>query len=109
MEPDQDQSRSDETDDKSSRKGRRQWSRFTEEEEAVLILLPEGEVLAMIVDESFSGVGLEVRGDLRFKVGQRLGLRYRGGPMAGIVKFVMPADGGRTRLGVQWTDIAPSR
>jgi hypothetical protein len=87
-------------------KGNRKWSRFSQDEEAVFILHESGEILAIVVDESFGGIGLEFRSDARFECGDHVRLRYRGAPMAGIVRFLMPADGGLKRIGLEWTRLA---
>lgn len=87
-------------------KGNRKWSRFSQDEEAVFILHESGEILAIVVDESFGGIGLEFRSNARFECGDHVRLRYRGAPMAGIVRFLMPADGGLKRIGLEWTRLA---
>ena len=80
---------------------RRKWMRFSSGD--IDVWVPPGPVKARVVDESFGGIGLVVADASGLTSGTKITLIYNGGPMWAVVRHVAPDEGGKHRLGLQWT------
>jgi hypothetical protein len=82
----------------------RQWGRFIVDlGKLVLSAAPSDQRNAKVVDESFGGIGVVVDDASGLEPGLDLNLNYEGVPMRGTVCSVWPYEGGRHRVGIEWT------
>lgn len=59
---------------------------------------------AEVVDESCAGVGLVFDG-ASMEAGSKVNVAYFGIPARGVVRYCEPLEGGRKRIGVEWTEL----
>lgn len=57
---------------------------------------------ARVVDESFTGIGIEIREPAAFVVGQIVTIDYNGRPMPAIVRRTEPREDGALLVGLEW-------
>ncbi len=81
---------------------RRDWSRTVSDEGMVAVLTAQGPLQAVIVDESFGGMGLLIVSQEEFLIGHQVGLLYGGMPLNAVIRWVHPLENGQQHLGVEW-------
>jgi hypothetical protein len=82
---------------------RRQWVRFLSSVGEVVIRPQGGEQrAAIVVDESFGGIGLVADDGTGLVNEAVVDVTYEGAQMLAVVKYVCPTDDGRVRVGMEW-------
>jgi hypothetical protein len=79
---------------------RRRAGRFKDDVSEVRLSF---DLQAEVVDESRTGIGLLVSGEMRLLPGQTVSVVYRGSPMTAVVKWASPAcRSAAQRVGLEW-------
>ena len=78
---------------------RRRAKRFPAQVDCVGVKLY---LAARVVDESFTGIGIEIREPAAFVVGQIVTVDYNGRPMPAIVRRTETRDDGALMAGLEW-------
>lgn len=77
--------------------------RFESDGQTIALLTPDGmSQLAVVLDESFGGMGLIVADATGLDAGCELQVIYHGAPMWGVVRVVQPDPDGGFYVGVEW-------
>ena len=81
----------------------RRWMRFPSDVSSVS-LLPSGssQLTADVVDESFTGIAVDLDDADGLIPNQQVDLDFRGEQRRGIVRYVVPMANGRYRVGLEW-------
>ncbi len=67
----------------------------------------EGRLMADVLDESFTGMGLAMAEAGHFEANDRVQVSYRGQPMDARVRHISPMSNGYYRVGMEWVARAP--
>jgi len=82
---------------------RRQWPRdLNSVGEVQLGTDPGSAETVRVLDESLTGIGVEVDAADHLQVGQEVALRYEGRLMYAVIRYIGPSEGGKFRLGLEW-------
>ncbi|MCA9246243.1 MAG: hypothetical protein KDA42_03980 [Planctomycetales bacterium] len=84
---------------------KRQWTRLSADpthDETTLFLADGVEVLGIILDSSFGGIGVTVLSAKGIEAGQELRAEYHGAPMRAVVRCVKQQREGTFFVGLEW-------
>lgn len=86
---------------------RRQWTRYPTQGKQITVVTDRSQQAAVVVDESFGGIGLLMDNPVPVSVGGEITLVYRGVPMRGIVRRIQTEEDGRFLAGIEWLKTPP--
>ncbi len=81
---------------------RRQWTRYRAGAKEITVVADGRRQRAMVVDESFGGIGLLMDNPVQVLLNREITLVSQGVPLQGIVRRVQPAEEGGYRVGIEW-------
>ena len=81
----------------------RRWMRFPSDVSSVSLSAKGSyQLTADVVDESFTGIAIDLDDADGLVPHQQVDLEYRGEPRRGIVRYIVPMANGRYRVGMEW-------
>src|SRR5205814_4176049 len=81
---------------------RRRWTRTPAQGTEITVVRGGASQAAAVVDESYGGIGIRLREVADLVQGQTLHMLYRGVPVAGAIRSILPEDDDQHRVGLEW-------